>query len=1437
DEGKGDLLIENPDFDPSKPIDNTNKPLIPGTPGQPVDPANPDGPKVPERDDDRAIGVDSITVNEGSSHGVFTVTGSKGQKVTLELADGTATGGGVDFGSTGSDNLQYSQDGGQTWHDYVPGTSVEITGADGKLLVRTPIVNDDLTEISEDFTLEVKVLGGKATAIGTGTIRDDGTGEIWVPEDREDPSSPLKPNPDPGQPDYVVPDVDNRDPSAPPTSVTTPEDTPVSGRVPGTDPDGDALTYTEKTPPAHGTVVVDKDGSYTYTPDKDYHGPDSFEVEVDDGKGGKTTTTVTVTVTPVNDAPQAPDYDETTPEDTPVSGKVTGTDVDGDDLTYSKGSDPRHGTVTVQPDGSYTYVPNPDFNGTDSFTVEVSDGKGGWTTSTVKVVVTPLNDAPTAPPVDVSTKEDTPVTGKVEGKDPDGDDLTYTEKTPPAKGTVVIDEKTGEFTYTPDPGTSGKDSFEVEVDDGNGGKTTVTVTVDVNGRPEAGPDHVTTPEDTPVSGKVTGTDPDGDDLTYTKGSGPAHGTVTVNEDGSYTYVPGPDYVGEDSFEVIVKDGKGNETTTTVTVTVTPVNDDPTAPNYFESTPEDTPLHGKVEGSDVDGDDLTYSKGSDPRHGMVTVQPDGSYTYVPDPDFNGTDSFEVIVDDGNGGKTTSTVTVNVTPDNDAPQAPDYERTIPEDTPLVGKVQGSDPDGDPLTYTKGSDPKHGTVTVNPDGGYIYVPEPNFHGEDSFTVTVSDGQGGTTTSTVTITVTPVNDAPTAPPVYIETNQGDPIPGKVVGDDPDGDDLTYEVVDGPSKGTVEMNKDGTFTYVPEPPYDGPDSFTVEVDDGKGGKTTTTVYVNVKPDNKAPEAPDYDETVKEDQPLVGRIEGTDPNKDPLTYTVEEGPKHGTVTLNPDGGYTYVPEPNFHGEDSFTVTVDDGKGGKTTSTVNITVTPENDDPVAPPVRVTTPEDTPISGKVTGTDVDGDDLTYTKTSEPQNGTVTVNQDGTFTYTPNKDWSGTDSFEVTVDDGNGGKVTTTVTVVVVPENDVPEADPVELKTNDNTPVTGKVTGTDPDGDPLTYSPGPNGPGHGTVTITPDGKFTYVPEPGFHGKDSFEVTVDDGKGGKITTTVTVDVNGTPKAPPVDLTTDEGVNVPGKVEGFDPDGDKLTYEVTTPPGQGAVIFVPETGDFIYVPKPGTSGTDTFEVTVDDGRGGKTTVTVTVNVRPTPAPDTGRPNVPQPPDTQRPEGPLSGGQGGLVSGDVAGMPGVFFHWDDVSRVARMDGPLHPIVFVAPTVADSQAQRERTELLGNDLGLAQAGELQATSIGAGLVLQPSNVIYVSRAVNESQDIGSFWSRVAQALQGNLPADAPQRLLNVAADAGIPASLQEADAPAAEEQDDGAEQPQADAQTLLLLQRWALDDTAHEQERQAAAQQREPVAGSFRQQLEAQARQLLSHVNG
>ena len=178
-----------------------------------------------------------------------------------------------------------------------------------------------------------------------------------------------------------------------------------------------------------------------------------------------------------------------------------------------------------------------------------------------------------------------------------------------------------------------------------------------------------------------------------------------------------------------------------------------------TTPEDAAFTGQLPpASDVDGDTVTYAKASDPAHGTVTINPDGSYVYTPVPNYNGPDTFTYSVSDGQGGSTTYTVTVLVTPVNDAPVAADVRRTTPEDTPLTGTLAATDVDGDPLTFTKATDPAHGTVTVNTDGTYTYTPAANYFGPDSFTYTVSDGNGGTVTKTVSITVTPVNDAPVA-------------------------------------------------------------------------------------------------------------------------------------------------------------------------------------------------------------------------------------------------------------------------------------------------------------------------------------------------------------------------------------------------------------------------------------------------------------------------------------------------------------------------------------------------------------------------------------------------------------------------------------------------------------------------------------------------------
>ncbi|WP_336163657.1 Ig-like domain-containing protein, partial [Acinetobacter ursingii] len=214
-----------------------------------------------------------------------------------------------------------------------------------------------------------------------------------------------------------------------------------TGNVIGQDVDGDNLTYTVSGNPANGTVSIDPaTGAYTYTPASNYNGSDSFEVTVVDGKGGSTTVTVPVTIAAVNDAPTATASSISTDEDKPVTGNVVGQDVDGDSLSYTVSSNPSHGTVSIDSaTGGYTYTPNANYNGSDSFEVTVADGKGGTTTITIPVTIAAVNDAPTATASSISTDEDKPVTGNVVGQDVDGDSLSYTVSTNPSHGTVSID--------------------------------------------------------------------------------------------------------------------------------------------------------------------------------------------------------------------------------------------------------------------------------------------------------------------------------------------------------------------------------------------------------------------------------------------------------------------------------------------------------------------------------------------------------------------------------------------------------------------------------------------------------------------------------------------------------------------------------------------------------------------------------------------------------------------------------------------------------------------------------------------------------------------------------------------------------------------------------------------------------------------------------------
>ncbi|HIF9184045.1 TPA: retention module-containing protein, partial [Photobacterium damselae] len=464
------------------------------------------------------------------------------------------------------------------------------------------------------------------------------------------------------------------------------------------------------------------------------------------------------------------------------------------------------------------------------------------------------------------------------------------------------------------------------------------VIVDINGQPIGDDLSVEVAEDSSINGQLTATDADGDDLTFelVDGSEPTNGSVTVNPDGSWEYVPNPDFNGEDSFTVVVDDGNGGRDTIAVTVNVTPVNDAPVGENVSAETQEETAVTGQLTATDVDGDNLTFKPGTNPENGQVTVNADGSWEYVPNTDFNGEDSFTVVVDDGNGGTDTITVTVNVTPVNDAPVGEDVSAETPEETAVTGQLTATDVDGDNLTFKPGSDPTNGQVTVNPDGSWEYVPKPDFNGEDSFTVVVDDGNGGTDTITVTVNVTPVNDAPVGENVSAETQEETAVTGQLTATDADGDNLTFKPGTNPENGSVTVNPDGSWEYIPNPDFNGEDSFTVVVDDGNGGTDTITVTVNVTPINDAPVGEDVTAETQEETAVSGQLTATDVDGDNLTFKLGTNPENGNVTVNPDGSWEYVPNTDFNGEDSFTVVVDDGNGGRDTITVTVNVTPVND---------------------------------------------------------------------------------------------------------------------------------------------------------------------------------------------------------------------------------------------------------------------------------------------------------------------------------------------------------------------------------------------------------------------------------------------------------------------------------------------------------------------
>lgn len=822
--------------------------------------------------------------------------------------------------------------------------------------------------------------------------------------------------------------------------------------------------------PQHGTAVI-QNREILYTPAADYFGPDSFTYSATDGYAGSnpSSATVSVTVNPVNDAPVAVNDTASTPEDTALE-IVTATliandtDIEGDTISFTAAQSTAgtNGTVSYNSEtGIVTYAPVLNYHGAANFTYTISDGNGGTATGTVNITVSSVNDAPEAVDDSVTVSEDdvgVTLTVLANDSDVDGDTLTITGVTQPARGEVLIADGGGALTYTPVLNDHGVVSCTYTISDGNGGMDTasVTITIDaVNDAPVAANDTAAMAEDDPqtsIDVLANDTDVDGDTLTVTAVSSVQHGTAQIAPGGTAVlFTPVADFHGDASFTYTVSDGGGGTDSADVVITVASVNDAPVANEDTFSLAEDSEavtVDVLDNDTDVDGDTLTVTGVSAVQHGEAAILPDGSgVTFLPDADYFGVASFSYTISDGNGGTDTATASGTVTPVNDAPVAVDDEPevTAEEDTPVVipfGTLLANDTDVDTahasLVVSSYNGAAHGNVSMDTDGGtFTFTPSENYNGPASFQYLISDGSLPSNYATVRFTISAVNDAPSPADDTASTSEDTPITIDVLANDTDteGDALTVTAVTSPAHGTAAVNEEeNALDVTPDFNYNGLLTFTYTVSDGNGGTATANVTVTVTPVNDAPVASNDSLSTAEDTPLMfqGSVllaNDTDVDGDTIQISSIQagGLAHGTVVFEAaTDTITYTPAPNYHGEASFTYTVTDGNGGTASATAQITVTPVDDAPVAVDDTASVKAGSTVNVNVLFNDSDqgdGDTLIVKTTlaAEPAHGTVVVNPDGTISYKAASSYKGEDTFAYVLTDGTGeAQATVTVTV---------------------------------------------------------------------------------------------------------------------------------------------------------------------------------------------------------------------------------------------------------------------------------------------------------------------------------------------------------------------------------------------------------------------------------
>ncbi|EKO3869464.1 tandem-95 repeat protein [Vibrio harveyi] len=917
-----------------------------------------------------------------------------------------------------------------------------------------------------------------------------------------------------------------------------------------------------------GVLQINGDGTYTFSPNENFNGEVTLDVVVADEEGATDVATAGITVLEVNDPPVAGPTSYTIDEDSVLTFSesqvlLNASDVEGDVELVGISYDGPDGIFTVNDDGTCSFAPNEDFNGQVQLDVTIRDEDGAEVDTVINVNVLPINDAPVSGDLAYSVDEDGAITLSQEQllsqvSDIEGDGLTASDLTVDGNATVTANDD-GSFTITPDADFNGDIDIQFNITDGT---DTIQATADLTVNPV---NDLPVPQDQQFSVEEDGTlqftdadllagatDIDGDNLTvdgisYTG----SDGVLTDHGDGTYTFAPNENFNGDVSFSFGVSDG--TETVpANVDVSVTPVNDPPVAGSTSYTVDEDNAITISDEqllanSSDVEGavsiDSVTYS-GTD---GVFQDNGDGTYTFMPNENFSGDISLDVIVADEQGAIDETTAGITVIEVNDPPVAGPTSYTVDEDSVLTFSesqilANASDIEGDVelvgISY-EGSD---GIFTVNGDGTCSFAPNENFNGQVQLDVTIQDENGATVDTHINVDVLPINDPPVSGDLAYTINEDSSITLSqeqllAKAGDIDSENLEAINLSTDDNATIQYNDDGSYTITPDENYNGDLDLTFDIIDNDGGSVQVGLDITVNPVNDLPQAQDQQFTVEEDGTLLftdadllegaSDIDGDDLSIENVLYTGADG----VLTDNGDGTYSFAPNENFNGDVQFTFDVSDGTGS-TPAFIDVSVTPVNDPPVAGSTSYTVQEDGQITISdeqllANSSDVEGDVALANVSYSGNDGSFVDNGDGTYTFTPNENFDGNISLDVTVIDQDGATDKTTAGIDVIAVNDAPETSGIQAEVDEDNAITITqeqllANATDIEGDDLVASNLQTNDPDATIVANDDGSFTITHTENFNGELDFTYNISDGENDVLTTLdLTVNpVNDAPEA-----------------------------------------------------------------------------------------------------------------------------------------------------------------------------------------------------------------------------------------------------------------------------------------------------------------------------